>query len=310
AQPAGDPRDEARRRFQRGVELAGAENWTAALVEFSRSVELLPTAPGLLNLGFCQRRLNRPLESLRTFERFLAEFATQADAADRDDARRHIDELKRELGRIAVRVNVDGTTVLVDDKVVGESPLAEPVYVEPGPHVVIARSAEHGTTRRSVTVGIGEQVDVELALTVVAVGPDPDGEEGGSTTTTTTTTEEEGGTDPIWFWTAAGVAGAGVVAWGVLGGMALAADSDYSSADARTAGERDDGLALALGADIAAGIAIAALAATAVLLFTTDWDGEEAPEGGDAEGVATAGLFGAAAVPIEGGAALSLIGRF
>ena len=43
----------------RGVGLAEAGQWAEALVEFEASVTAMPTAPGLLNVGLCLRRLDR-----------------------------------------------------------------------------------------------------------------------------------------------------------------------------------------------------------------------------------------------------------
>jgi len=299
AQETGDAMEDARVHFERGAGLAGEQKWEEALVEFSRSVELYATAPGLLNLGFCLRNVNRRLDALRTFERFLDEFGSTAEPQDLQDANTQIAELRGLLGAFLVRVNFDGAAVQVDERNAGTAPLAEPVYVEPGPHTIVARLGDGTPAEREITVAAGEQLEVELELEqpTVPVGPTSEGP---------VVAEDDGGVDPVVFWSMVGVTGAAAVAWGVTGGLALAADADYSSNSSRTQADRDSGQALALGADICGGIAIAAVVTTAVLAFFVDWDGESPDESGTPEGEAVGFSVG----PVTGGFGLGVAGRF
>jgi hypothetical protein len=113
---------------------------------------------------------------------------------------------------------------------------------------------------------------------------------------------DDGGVEPVWFWTTVGITGAAALAWGITGGLALKADSDYAADPNRTEAQREDGQALALGADICGALTGAAAAATLVLAFFVDWDGES-PESG-------AEVTGFTAAPIADGMALGVIGRF
>ena len=57
--------------------------------------------------------------------------------------------------------------------------------------------------------------------------------------------EDGGGVDPVWFWTSVGITGAAAIAWGVTGGMALAANADYDPNSPSAAADQSDGQALA-----------------------------------------------------------------
>jgi tetratricopeptide (TPR) repeat protein len=296
AQETGDAMDDARTHFEQGVALAGEDKWEEAQIEFGRSVEAYPTAPGLLNLGLSLRHLGRNVEALASFRRFLDEFGASADAQDITDAREQVTQLEPLLARLAIRVNVVGAALAVDERGAGSAPLAEPVWVEAGTHEVVARDGDR-TARETVTVGAGEQIDVELAFDVVpVVGP---GDETGAAAAA------DGGIDPVVFWSLLGVTGAAAVAWGVTGGLALDANSDYSADPHRPAADQDSGKALAIGADVCGAVALAAAAATLVVAFFVDWDGDGAEdEGSSAEAVAVS------AGPFADGFGLGVAGRF
>ncbi len=297
-EPTDAEMETARVHFERGVELVGQEQWEQALAEFNASVEAMATAPGLLNVGLCQRRLNRNLDAQRTFERFMAEFGSTADDVDRRDAQAQLDELRGVLGRLAVEVVEAGAELLVDDRAAGRAPLAGPVFVEPGEHTVVARLEGRDPVSRTVTVAAGQEAAVALELgpaTVAVTPPDQPPDDGG-------VVEDDGGVAPVWFWTSVGITGAAAIAWGITGGLALKADSDYSADPGRTAEDQEAGQALALGADICGALTGAAAVATLVLAFFVDWDGES-PDSG-------AAVTGFSAGPIADGLGLGVVGRF
>ncbi|NMC71058.1 MAG: PEGA domain-containing protein [Myxococcales bacterium] len=299
-EPTDEQMETARVHFERGVELVGQEQWEQALAEFNASVEAMATAPGLLNVGLCQRRLGRNLDAQHTFERFMSEFGSTADDVDRRDAQAQLDELRGVLGRLAVEVNEAGAEIVVDGRTAGRAPLAQPVFVEPGEHTVAARLAGRDPVSQTVSVAAGQQsaVTLELGPATVAGGtpPEPPPAGGGGSA-------DDGGVAPVWFWTSVGITGAAAIAWGVTGGLALKADADYANDQNRTAQQQEDGRALALGADICGALTGAAAVATLVLAFFVDWDGE-APE---ASGAAVTGL---AAGPVADGFGLGVVGRF
>ena len=286
-EPTDAQMETARAHFERGVELVGQEKWEEALVEFTASVDAMPTAPGLLNVGLCQRRLERNLDAQRTFERFMSEFGSTAEEVDRQDVQTQLGELRGELGRILVEVDA-GAELTVDERPAGTAPLADAIFVEPGEHLVVARLAGCEPVSERVAVAAGEEATVRLELAPA--------------TTDRSTVADGDGVEPVWFWAMVGVTGAAAVAWGITGGLALAADADYSSDPLRTDAQRDDGKALAVGADVCGALTGAAAVTTLVLAFFTDWD-EEAPESG-------AAVTGFAATPVVGGMTLGVLGRF
>lgn len=93
----------------------------------------------------------------------LANIPPNAKPGTANDFRQQLDELVARVGTVTVHVSADAADILVDDELLGTSPLREPLFVDAGTHRITARLAEHKTTE-SVTVVAGESHAVELKL--------------------------------------------------------------------------------------------------------------------------------------------------
>lgn len=201
AEPPVDPAlREAGERFDRGVTFYDEGDFGAALAEFRRAYELTGHWGVLYNLGQVSAALNRNVDAVRCFEDYLESGGGEIDAARRAEVEQRLRELRSRLATLTVTVDVDGAEVLLDDEIVGTTPLPEPIYVAAGPHVVVARHPEHGSERRSLTLAseTAETVAFDLARPVVEppVAPPP-------------VEEQWSIADQWWFWTVLGVVVAG-----------------------------------------------------------------------------------------------------
>src|SRR5688572_20467541 len=82
-------KEEAKVRFQRGLELVQNESWDAALAEFLVSRELYPTRVALKNAGVCLRQLKRYVEALAMYNELIEKFGGSIPPDERktiDDA--------------------------------------------------------------------------------------------------------------------------------------------------------------------------------------------------------------------------------
>lgn len=203
AEPPVDPAvREAGERFDRGVAFYDEGDFGAALAEFLRAYELTGHWGVLYNLGQVSAALSRHVDAVRFFEDYLEGGGEEIDPARRAEVEERLRELRSRLATLTVTVDVDGAEVLLDDEVVGTTPLPEPIYVAAGPHVLVARHPEHGSERRSLMLAseTSETVAFELAQPVVEpppVEPPPAVE------------EEWSIAEQWWFWTILGVVVAG-----------------------------------------------------------------------------------------------------
>ncbi|MBI2892269.1 MAG: PEGA domain-containing protein [Deltaproteobacteria bacterium] len=295
----------ARAAFARGVEHMDAGRWQQALDAFQESIAAKPTQVAMLNAGRCLESLHRPREALAIYERFLANFGSEATAQRRALAEARITELRAAMGGVRIVVNRAGADVSVDGESLGRSPIAEAVMLPAGRHAVEARLAGVPVATAAVTVRAGENTEVTLTLQAPASEaahqpePDsppvgPDGDSRGSDRPDPDPFPPPGpevdrtGLAPMWFWGAAGLAAAGAVATGVLGALVIVKNDEYESSSPRTVEDREAGKDLVLMTDVALGVTLAA-AVGAVILFTQTDFGAGA---GSSEERATTPRFG------------------
>jgi len=305
AQSAGDVR-RARTLFEDGTRLFEREKYDEALAAFQESWVLNPRSSTLYHLGTTQRMMSDIATARGTLEQFLAETADGSEAGLRADAQRQLDEMNALPCDLTIVVDRPDALVFVDTIVRGVAPLAYPVQINGGEHVVRAQLEGFEEARQTVTLRGGEPVTVTLTMTPTAVvgpvepveplepvgpvvGPvEPVGPVGGG--------EEspggEGGGMSPWFWALVGLGGAtGIAAIGT-GAASLVAVDDYKAAGASDWGEHDRIVTMELVTDVMIGVT--AGAAVAALLVGLLVDGaepaEEAPAGTPTATLGPAGM--------------------
>lgn len=130
-------RAEAQTHFDRALAHFDREEWQAALVEFLKSRELLPTKGNTKNAAICLRKVGRFDESLDMFEALLRDFPDLAPA-DKALAQKEIGELQASVGTVAFEGAPDGASITVDGVERGKTPLKGPLRLSAGSHAVRA----------------------------------------------------------------------------------------------------------------------------------------------------------------------------
>lgn len=268
----------AAEHFARAVSLFNEGDLRAALVEFQKAYELAPNPSVLYNIGQVHYQLQEYAAALKVLTRFLAE--ASPSAANRMDAESTVETLRSRVGQIWIRTNVDGAELLVDDEVVGRSPLSTPVIVSIGRRRVVAQQAGGATASRVVDVAGGETVSVKLELATPSLTPAPVEQRA----------PREPSVDPrarrrTWrfvSWSVTGALAAGAVVSGVL---ALKASSDlesernrFGTTAASLADAADRSKTLALVTDALIGAALVAGGISLYLQLTAP-EGPPRPDG-------------------------------
>jgi hypothetical protein len=201
---------EAGERFDRGVACYDRGDYGAALAEFLRAYELTGYWGMLYNLGQVSQALARKTDALTYFEDYLAGGGGEIAPERRTEVEAQLAQLRSQLAQLRVTVDADGAEIRVDDEVVGTAPLAEPLYLEPGPHVVVARHPDYGSVREEIT--LASEVTETVALTLIApTGPGP------GPGTPPIEEDDDSIASQWWFWTIIGaVVAGGAVTAGVL----------------------------------------------------------------------------------------------
>ena len=163
AQASEATRTEARERFDRGLRLFNQGDSAGALAEFLRAYELVPHPLVLFNLGLVYQAMGKPVEAVSALDRVLAAPGS-LDRERLERAREVRAEQVARIGFIQVSVNVPGASVELDGLEAGRSPLAGPLNVAVGTHVVSVVAPGHSPMRRSVAVAGGATVSEAFEL--------------------------------------------------------------------------------------------------------------------------------------------------
>jgi PEGA domain len=167
AQAAAAPSDalhvEARERFDRGLRLFNAGDNAGALAEFKRAYELVGNVVALYNIGLVHAEMEHAVEATDALDRVLANPGTLSPERVAN-ARRTREEQAARIANIAVWASVEGSVVEVDGIEAGKAPLAQPLRVTSGTHVIGAVAPGFAPQRKQVTIAGGETQSVRLEL--------------------------------------------------------------------------------------------------------------------------------------------------
>jgi hypothetical protein len=151
AQVPDNVRAEAREHFDRGLRLFNQQDNEGALAEFQRAYELVPHPMVLYNLGLVLSAAGRPIQAVEAFDKLLAN-PTGLDAGRLARAK---DERARQaalIGEVTVTSSVDGAIVEVDGFEVGKTPLAAPLRIAAGTHVIAMAAPGYAPMQKQVSI--------------------------------------------------------------------------------------------------------------------------------------------------------------
>jgi hypothetical protein len=228
APPGADAETQARRCFQRGLDLFDESDLDGATVEFRHAYELAKNFRILYNLGQVAAERHDYARALDFFARYLKDGTGQIPDERRRTVEDEMAKLRQRVGRIDVAVAASGYEILVDDESAGWAPLEGPITVNLGRRRVVIRGREGTTETRLVEVPSGELVRVEFnpphtgrmrRATASALSPEPKGGDSGDLVVTpSSAVRTAAGTETgIWLaWAATGLCAAGAVTSGLL----------------------------------------------------------------------------------------------
>jgi len=218
----------ARTLFDEAVEALRQEDYPAALAALQESWALNPRPIVMYNIANCQGALFDYPAAIASFEAYL-EAGADSEPSDRlQEAGRRIAELEPRVGQVVLTVDPPGAQLLVDGRDAGTTPLAEPVRLGPGPHVVELRKDGFESFRRELTVEQGERVEVVAALLPLRPVVEPPAEPPvGPLEPPPEEPEDDSVATSWWLWTIVGV----VVAGGAVTAGVLLWPSDEGPAD-------------------------------------------------------------------------------
>jgi hypothetical protein len=155
---------DARRSWNAALELYEAKDYRGARVEFMRAYELSRNPRVLFNVGVCDKNLARYARAVAIWRQQLQEGAVTLSVEEADATRAAIAAAEQFVSTVQVTANVDGATLLVDDESSGQTPLAQPVPIDVGRHVLKLRKDGYQEQSVEVTISGGKPEQVSFKL--------------------------------------------------------------------------------------------------------------------------------------------------
>jgi hypothetical protein len=284
---AADNKAEAKKHFKSGIALFKAEKFAGAAVEFDESSRLYKTKGALFNLANCYKALSRYAEALATLKLLEGEFKGTLSEEMLSGVKQLRDEINSVTGELGVKVNRNGAEIYVDDELVGRSPLSRPLLLGPGYHVLRVQMKGMETYSRKVKLVSGANLKLEVnfksgkttprgvLLRESVTQPEPEPVEPMEEKEGEEEEEEKGGKKlgpaPLI------IAGALTVGFGVTS-LVLNKKIGDKSDEAKSTGDTDmmkEAESLQTAGKVMVGLTVASLATAVVLLFFTDFKGDE-----------------------------------
>jgi hypothetical protein len=129
----------AKEDYLLGRALYDDGDFAGALVKFERAFDTSKHPLLLWNMAACEKALRHYGRVMQLLERYEAEAGSRLDSDELARLRSLRSTVRSLVSSVRIRANVSGATVSIDGKPVGTTPLAEPLLVDIGTHVVTIR---------------------------------------------------------------------------------------------------------------------------------------------------------------------------
>jgi hypothetical protein len=216
AQPAESAsRKAARVLAEEGLSLFDQKDYVGALERFNKADSLMDAPTVDVFAARCLVQLGRLVEAAARYQDAinapLPDDSPQPLKAAQADAKQERAALMPRLPALSLAVEggADGATLAIDGKAIDPATLREPIPVDPGSHRVEGKRAD-ATVTEQVTLAEGEKKSITLKLPKLPPPPK---------------TIHQPESPGAWMRTAGliglGAGGAGLIVWGITGGIAL-----------------------------------------------------------------------------------------
>jgi hypothetical protein len=159
---SGNSRNQARFLFERGVGYYRSGRYEKALESFQEAYNVRPSPAVRVNIANCYDQMDRPLEAIFHYERFLAESDIGGD--QRREVESAVKRLRSKIGDVAIQVVPEGASVQIDGSQRRQAPLIEPVPMVAGKHVIEVTYPDYQSERREIEVQGGKPMEVSVIL--------------------------------------------------------------------------------------------------------------------------------------------------
>jgi len=230
AEPTAADRATARTLAQEGQQALEAKNYAAAIDKFGRADSLVHAPTLLLGLARAQVGLGKLVEAQESYNRIIRE-GVQAGAPRSwtkalDDASKEVAALPARLPWVTITVlGPTNPEVIIDSTPVPIASLGVKRPVNPGNHTIKVSAEGYLPTEKAITLSDGQSLTVNLELEQAPVDPSQIAKKS-SVSADTGASGRSSDTRKIIAFSILGLGGAGIIAGGVTGALAMKKHSE------------------------------------------------------------------------------------
>jgi len=160
----------ARLLFTDGLNAYRQQHWEEAHASFLAAWALVKHYTIEGNLADCELKMRQYSAAAKHLAHYVREMAKDPDSTPAERAAGNVlyAQARDQVGTVTVHANQPGSEIYVDGSPAGTEPLEDPVFLDPGNHVVEARSNGFPPARASIVVQPGLAQTVSLTLALVA----------------------------------------------------------------------------------------------------------------------------------------------
>jgi hypothetical protein len=172
AQPKGPPPtdvrtslpDPARHAWDAAKQLADANDYKGALVEFQRAYDLSQNPRVLYNVGVVEKLLTHYARAVAAWNRELTEGAGKLTPAETTEIKNAIGIVQQFVTTIDITANEPAATLYIDDYAVGQTPFTASVSIDVGKHTLKLSKSGFVDATQQIEVASGQKSSVTFKL--------------------------------------------------------------------------------------------------------------------------------------------------
>lgn len=172
------PQDRARRMFREGNEHFKERDYHRALSLYRSAYALFPSHRINFNIGTTLEMMGYQTQAAEHFEAFLSHVEPGRERAVVELARKKLERLRSQLGRLHLRCPQPGVTVTADHWKLGVTPMDRTLYLTPGAYTLSLHRDGFTTLRLSLRLKAGGEETVAVPGLTPAGPSDPRGPRG------------------------------------------------------------------------------------------------------------------------------------
>ncbi len=163
--------DRARDLYNQGREQFGRKQYEQAHASFRAAWALKKHWQIAAMLGHCEVNLSRWRDAAEHLSWAVRVGAMTAGGPELEAFRTSLSEVRPHVGIVDVRTDLAGAEIRVDGSAVGAAPLADPVFVDPGQHVIEARAEGHVPVVATIVGVAGKSAPLMLHFDQATTAP-------------------------------------------------------------------------------------------------------------------------------------------